>query len=154
LGGFWFSDDHTSQINHKIQAPPNEKMGTALSVIESTLSVKDDDLPPSGSPTRCIDIPTLSPPLRRSTRGCAGDQDASPAPTKYHHSNIPGDDSRSVDFTTPRMDEDDLVQIKAASLLKAAAGVLHGLRARDDAAAALESLAVPAAAARTGEFFY
>ena len=52
------------------------------------------------------------------------------------------------------MDEDDLAQ-EAASLLKAAAGVLHGMRAQDDAAAARQSVAVPAAgppAARTGEF--
>ena len=54
------------------------------------------------------------------------------------------------------MDEDDLAQ-EAASLLKVAAGVLHGMRAQDDMAAALQSVAGPAAgppAARTGEFFY
>ena len=129
-------------------------MGATISVIESALSIKNDDRPPSGSTTPPSNRPSLSPPLRRSTRGCAGDQETRPA--KYHHSTIPGDDSRSVDFTTRRMDEDDLAQ-EAASLFKVAAGVLHGIRAQDDAAAALQSVAVPAAgppAARTGEFFY
>ena len=54
------------------------------------------------------------------------------------------------------MDEDDLAQ-EAASLLKVAAGVLHGIRARDDAAATLQSIAAPAdgsPAAQTGEFFF
>ena len=120
-------------------------MEATLSVIESALSIEDDDRPPSDSPTPPSNRPSLSPPLRRITRGSAGDQETSQA--KYHHSTIPGDDSRSVDFTTPRMDEDDLVQIKAASLLKAAAAVLHGRCGWDDAAAALESLAVPATAA-------
>ena len=53
------------------------------------------------------------------------------------------------------MDEDDLAQ-EAVSLLKAAVCVLHGMRAQDDMAAALQSVAGPAAgppAARTGEFF-
>ena len=128
-------------------------MGSSLSVIESALSIEDNDHPPSGSPTPPSNLPSVSPLIRHSTRiSCAADQETSQA--KYHHSTIPGDDS--VDFTTLRMDKDDLAQDKAASLLKAAAGVLHGLRARDDAAAALESLAVPAAgspAAQTGGCF-
>ena len=128
-------------------------MGATISVIESALSIKNDDRPPSGSTTPPSNRPSLSPPLRCSTRGCAGDQETT---AKYHHNTIPGDDSCSVDFTTRQMDEDDLAQ-EAASLLKVAAGVLHGMRAQDDMAAALQSVAGPAAgppAARTGEFFY
>ena len=127
-------------------------MGATISVIESALSIKNDDRPPSGSTTPPSNRPSLSPPLRRSTRGCAGDQETT---AKYHHNTIPGDDSCSVDFTTRQMDEDDLAQ-EAASLLKVAAGVLHGIRAQDDAAVALQSLAAAAdgtPVARTGEFF-
>ena len=47
---------------------------------------------------------------------------------------------------------------KAATVLKAAVGVLHGMRTRDDAAAALQSLAVLATAGppatQTGEFCF
>ena len=48
---------------------------------------------------------------------------------------------------------------KAACILKAAAGVLHGMRTRDDVAAALQSLVTrtPTArppAAQTGEFYF
>ena len=127
-------------------------MGSSLSVIDSALSIQDTDRPPSDSPPPPSNLPSVSPLLRRSTRSCAGDQETSQA--KYHHSTIPGDDS--VDFTTLRMDKDDLAQDQASSLLKAAAGVLHGIRAQDNEAAALQRLVASqaAGAARTGEFFY